>query len=225
MIVCEVTGIEAGGGRIVENDRRTIDQRASDRNAAAHAAGKLGGKFVDGLLHLDETQRFADARLDFVFGDVFFAKAEGDVVVHIERIEERAFLKNEADAAAENREARTSFIWPRSWPMTEMCPESGRSRPAASLRMRVFPEPLSPRSMFGLASCDFEGNAAENLVVLEIRGARLSKTTSGSPGVGSGIQSPVLICDRASTERGSGATVMIISRNGRMWARPRRTQE
>ena len=94
-------GIEARRGRIVEHDRRLIDQRARDRNAAAHAAGKFGGKAIDGVLHLDEGESFDDALLDLgFFRLIFFAQAEGNVVGDVHRIEERAFLEYETHLLA-----------------------------------------------------------------------------------------------------------------------------
>ena len=94
-------GIEASGGRIVEDHGRTIYQGAGDGNAAAHSAGKLGGIFFEGLLELDEAECFADALVDFGFVHGFLAEAEGNVVRDGEGIEERAFLEDEADLAAE----------------------------------------------------------------------------------------------------------------------------
>ena len=93
--------IEARSGRIVKDNGRAIDQGAGDGNAAAHAAGKLGGKTIDGLFHFDEAQRFADARFDFLFVGIFFAQAEGNIFGDGHGIEKRAFLKHESDFAAE----------------------------------------------------------------------------------------------------------------------------
>ncbi len=49
-------------------------------------------------------ERLANALVRFFFGDFFLLQAEGDVVFHGERIEERAFLEDEAEMAAKIEE-------------------------------------------------------------------------------------------------------------------------
>ena len=100
MIVCEVTGIEPGSRRIVKHQRRLIHERASDRNAAPHAARKLGGIFLDRGFHFDESQGLAHALLDFLFGDVFFAQAERHIFRDGHGVEKRALLKHKSEMAA-----------------------------------------------------------------------------------------------------------------------------
>ena len=97
-------GIEAGGGRIVEDDLRASDQSASDRDAAAHSSGKLGGEHVDGVFEFDELQNFEDAGLDFAFVDLIFAEAVGNVVSDGHGIEQGAFLKDKADLTTKREE-------------------------------------------------------------------------------------------------------------------------
>ena len=46
----------AGGRRIVEDDGRTGDEGASDGDAAAHAAGEVGGRQVEGVSEFDESE-------------------------------------------------------------------------------------------------------------------------------------------------------------------------
>src|SRR5690242_7937187 len=94
-------GIEAGGGRIVEDHGRAADQSAGDGNAAAHASGELGGKHVLGVLELDEAESFLDAGIDFVFIGAFFTEAVSDVFTDGHGVEKSAFLKDETDFAAE----------------------------------------------------------------------------------------------------------------------------
>src|SRR5580704_63040 len=97
-------GIEPRGGRIVKNDLRAADEGACDGNAAAHATGKFGRKLIESVFELDEFQDFADALVDFGFIDAIFAETVGDVVGDGHGVEERAFLEDEADLAAEIEE-------------------------------------------------------------------------------------------------------------------------
>jgi hypothetical protein len=94
-------GVEARGRRIVENDGRAADESARDGDAAAHATGEFGRKRVGGLGEFDETEDFFYARLDFLFVHAVFVEAIGDVFAHSKGVEERAFLKDEADLAAD----------------------------------------------------------------------------------------------------------------------------
>src|SRR5579859_6882174 len=96
--------VEAGGGGIVEDDGRTCDQGAGDGYATAHAAREVGGKRIEGVSELHEAEDLADARFDFVGVDTVFVKAIGDVFSDGERVEERAFLKDEANLAADAEE-------------------------------------------------------------------------------------------------------------------------
>ena len=91
--------IEAGGRRVIKHDRRPVHESARHRNSPAHAAGKLRGIFFDRLFHFHEPQRFADARIDLLFGYVIFAQPKSNVLLDRERIEQRALLKYESDAA------------------------------------------------------------------------------------------------------------------------------
>src|SRR5882762_7772076 len=54
-------GIESGGGRIVENQRRLGHDSARDADTAAHASRYLGREFIERLLKLYKAQRFANA--------------------------------------------------------------------------------------------------------------------------------------------------------------------
>ncbi len=56
------------------------------------------------MFELDEFQDFADALVDFGFIDAIFAETVGDVVGDGHGVEERAFLEDEADLAAEIEE-------------------------------------------------------------------------------------------------------------------------
>src|SRR5882672_5286841 len=97
-------GVETGRGRIVENDGRASDESTGDGNAAAHAAREFGGNEIDGVFEFDEAENLADVWLDFVGIGAVFEEAIGDVFGDGHRIEERAFLKDKADFAAEVEE-------------------------------------------------------------------------------------------------------------------------
>ena len=49
-------GVEAAGGGVVEDEVGVGDDGAGDGDAAAHAAGELGGEFGDGVFELDELE-------------------------------------------------------------------------------------------------------------------------------------------------------------------------
>src|SRR5207245_2552544 len=58
-------------------------------------------QFFQGIFHLDKAQRFVHALFDLVFRHAVFAQAVGHIVRDAERIEQRAFLKDKSDLAAE----------------------------------------------------------------------------------------------------------------------------
>jgi len=93
-------GVQAGGGGIVEHDGRAGNECAGDGDAAAHATGEFGGKEFGGVGEFNEAEDFLNAGLDFVFICTVFEKAVGDIFADSERVEESAFLEDEADLAA-----------------------------------------------------------------------------------------------------------------------------
>ena len=97
-------GVEAAGGRVVEQQVRLGDDGAGDGHAAAHASGELRGVLVDGVIELDEAQHLENAAVDLLGRDVLFDQPVGDVVADGHRVEERAFLEDHADAVAEGEE-------------------------------------------------------------------------------------------------------------------------
>jgi hypothetical protein len=158
-------GVESCGGRIVEHDRRPIDQSAGDGDAAAHATGKFGREFIDGVFHLYEAERFADVQFDLIFGHVFFAKTEGYVVGDVERIEERAFLKYEADVAAKIEEL--DFVQLGEFVTHD--PDAagiGTQQAGGEFEDERFSRAALAEEDFRFAGSDFEGDAAKDLVVL-----------------------------------------------------------
>ena len=174
-------GIESGGGRIVKNDRRAIDQRARHRNAATHAAGKLRGIFFDRIFHFDEPQHLAHARSTSSSGHVVLAQPKADVFRDRERIEQRALLKNESDPAPKIEQLFLAhfadFV-----PITQNLVPSRRCiKPAASFMISVLPEPLSPSRTFVSPGEDLKRNALRTSPSSKPMRTSL-KTISGSPG-------------------------------------------
>src|SRR5258708_19555180 len=98
--------VETGGRRIVEDDGWASNERAGDGDAAAHATREFGRKRVNGVGEFDEMEDFLDARLDFIFVDAVFVKAVGNIFADGQGVEEGAFLKDEADLAADFQEIR-----------------------------------------------------------------------------------------------------------------------
>src|SRR5215470_18208086 len=91
-------GVESTGGRVVEKQVRPGYNGACDSDAAAHASGKLGRESVERVFKFDEAECLDDALLDLLVWQVFFHQAVADVVADGKRVEERAFLENDADA-------------------------------------------------------------------------------------------------------------------------------
>jgi len=97
-------GVEAAGGGVVKDEVGIGDDGAGDGDAAAHSSGEFGGELFDGVFEGDELERFDDAAVDLLLGDVIFVKAVGDVVTDGEGVEEGRLLEDHADAAAEFEE-------------------------------------------------------------------------------------------------------------------------
>src|SRR5262249_53703983 len=93
--------IESRCRRIVEDDGRTVYKGTSDRDAAAHASGKLGRQHVQRAFQFDKAQRFSYALIDLFVGSFLFIQAISDIFRHRHRVEEGALLKNEPYFAAE----------------------------------------------------------------------------------------------------------------------------
>ena len=83
---------------------------------------RLAGKERKGLLEADEAERLADAAVDFIVGNVLLDELVGDVVADGERIEERALLKDHADAGAQGKETCSSGMVAISSPKSRMLP-------------------------------------------------------------------------------------------------------
>ena len=164
--------IESGGRRIVKDQRRLVDQRARDGNAASHAAGKLGGIFVERGFQLDEPQSLAHALVDFLVRHIFLAQAKGDVFRRRSSNRTARPPERQSRGDAGNRAVRLRSSRSMLWPITQIRPGSARSRPAASFMISVFPEPLSPRSTFVSPGEYIEGNAAEDIALARNRCAR-----------------------------------------------------
>src|SRR5271154_402958 len=83
------------------------------------------------------------------------------------------------------RKSSSSFsvIVPTSWSVTRIFPASGRIRPAASFMIRVFPEPLSPRSTF-VSPADTLKETPRKISPSSKPICTSLKTISGSPGLG-----------------------------------------
>ena len=159
-------GIETGGGRIVHDDGRTIHESARDGNAAAHTAGKFAGKFLDGLFHFDEAQRLAHLGFDFGFGHVFLAHAEGNIVEDVEGIEQRAFLKDETDAAAEIEElffGHLAYILTHHQDLAGI----GTNQAGGEFHDEGFAGAGFAEEDFGFAVRDVKRNATENISCFE----------------------------------------------------------
>ena len=97
-------GIEAAGGRVVEDQLGFVDEGAGDGHAPPHAAGKAGRIKVEGFFEADEAERLADAAVDLLVGHALLNQLVGDIVAYGEGIEERAFLEDHSGAGAQGEE-------------------------------------------------------------------------------------------------------------------------
>jgi hypothetical protein len=97
-------GVEARGGRVIQNDGRMGDEGASDGDATTHTAREFGRKHVAGVAEFDEAEDFFHAGLDFLFVNVIFVKAVGDIFADGEGVEQSAFLEDETDLAARSEQ-------------------------------------------------------------------------------------------------------------------------
>jgi hypothetical protein len=159
-------GIEAGGGRIVENDLGAADECASDGDAAAHAAGEFGGEQVEGVFEFDELQDFADALIDFRFVDAIFAETVRDVVGDGHGIEERAFLEDKADLAAEVEEI--DFGHGRDFVAEDTDSALRRMQEASGeFEGECFAGSGFAKEDHGFAREDFKGEAVEDVAFVE----------------------------------------------------------
>ncbi len=97
-------GVEAAGGRVIEEKLGLGDDGAGDGDAAAHATGKLVRKFFDGVFELDKSQTLEDTAIDVFLIIPLFEHAIGDIVADGERVEQGTLLEDHADVAAQIEE-------------------------------------------------------------------------------------------------------------------------
>src|SRR5215469_12495578 len=98
--------IKAACWRVVQNQVRLRDDSSRNRNAPPHTTGEFRRKLRDGLFKSDELKRFYNTRMGLILWDSVLMKAIGYVVFDRERVKERGFLKNHADAGPQLEELR-----------------------------------------------------------------------------------------------------------------------
>ena len=96
--------IEVGERLVHEEDRRLADDRATEGDALALAAGQLLGLAVEQVLQLDGLGRLLDPALDLRLGDLAQLEAEGEVVTHRHVRIERVALEDHRDVAILGRD-------------------------------------------------------------------------------------------------------------------------
>ena len=99
--------IQARRRLVVQQISRFAGDRPGDADALAHAARQLRGELVaDILIEVHEAQAFLDALNAVVPIGIalLIGNAEPDVLEDVHRIEQRAVLKDVADAAAQPRQ-------------------------------------------------------------------------------------------------------------------------
>ena len=100
--------------------------------------------------------------------DALVQQRVGDVFGDGERIEQAALLKQNADPCRAYRTGRCSLRRVISWPNRQTRPESGRTRPTATLSSMVFPLPAAPEDHAGLAGVHLERHVIERRGVVEM---------------------------------------------------------
>src|ERR1700735_5178358 len=73
-------GVEAAGGRVVEDQLGLADEGAGDGHATPHSAGKAVGEKIEGLVELDKCKRLVDAAVTLVLGHALLNQLVGDIV-------------------------------------------------------------------------------------------------------------------------------------------------
>src|SRR5208283_707209 len=159
-------GIEARGGRVVENDGGMIDERAGDGDTAAHATREFGRKKIHGVLEFDEAENLLNARGDFLFAETVFGKAVGDIVADSERIKESAFLKNKTDLTAKGKEVvlvHGGDAIPEDFDLATI----GAKETSGHLESKSFAGAGFTEEDEGFARLSGKGDAAENVGIAE----------------------------------------------------------
>ncbi len=84
---------------------RSIDDGAGQADAFAHAAGKFRRPLLLDAFQVDQVQDLLDAPVDFCLSERSFPlENEGDVVLHVQGIEERGPLEKHAKLAADGQQ-------------------------------------------------------------------------------------------------------------------------
>ena len=161
MMVLAVMGSRPAVGESYKQQSGFGHHGAGDSHAAPHSSRQLVGKLVEGLLQFDEAQGFAHAIIhaasSAVTGrasptplppsrqDAVIDQRVGDVFGNGERIEQAALLKQDSDSRANVEQV---LLAEASDLLAEQrnTPESGLTRPTATLSSMVFPLPAAPKT-------------------------------------------------------------------------------
>ena len=92
-------GVEVGERLVHQEDGRLADDRPTERDALALAAGQLLRLAIEQLLELDRLGRLVDPALDLGLGDLAQLEPEGEVVAHRHVRVERVALEDHRDVA------------------------------------------------------------------------------------------------------------------------------
>ena len=97
-------GVEVGERLVHQEHRRLADDRATERDALALAAGQLLRLAIEQLLELDGLGRLVDPALDLGLGDLAQLQPEGEVVADRHVRVERVALEDHRDVAILGRD-------------------------------------------------------------------------------------------------------------------------
>ena len=149
--------IETGGGLVKQQNRRLVQQRASDRYALAHAAGKSAHQRSAAFEQADFLQEFVDTSRGV--GSFLQAREEQQIFFGGELVVDHGGVGDETggdfgwarDAHAPGYDARGKVS----------SPEVGRTSPAAIRNKVVFPEPLRPARATHSPGANLKADAAQ----------------------------------------------------------------
>ncbi len=118
------------------------------------------------MLKFDEAKNFLDARDDFVLARPSSVKSVGNVVGDRQRIEQRAFLKNKADLAAEVKKimlAHGGNAVAENFDLAAV----GRKETGGHFESESFAGASLTEEHEGLASLGSKRDTAENVAIVE----------------------------------------------------------
>ena len=168
-MVVEVIGSRPPVGESYRISLRIRHDRAGNRDAPPHASGQLRGKLVQRVLQLDEAQRLFGAGGDLIVRQPLLHQPVADVVAHVERVEQRALLKDRADGTAQLEQVR--FAHGRDFLAEDENPARVRPQQAVhQFEQHALAHAGRPQQDAHLAGAHLEGDVLQHRLLFEADG-------------------------------------------------------